>query len=62
MKSLISEVVIEQYPKLKSSLLDEGPTQHKVIQKGSGLNIYLQDSMSHAQIAKDTKINFHSWL
>lgn len=54
--------MIEQYPKLKSSLLDKDPTQHKVIQKGSGLNIYLQDSMSHAQIAKDTKINFHSWL
>lgn len=40
MKSLIDEVTIEQYPKFKNSLLDEDPTQHKVIQKGSGLNIY----------------------
>lgn len=62
MKFLIDEVTIEQYPKFKNLFLDEDPTQHEVIQKGSGLNIYLRNSLSHAHITKDTKINFHSWL
>lgn len=45
MKSLINEVAIEQYPKSKNSFSDEDPTEHKVIQKGSGLNIYLKNSV-----------------
>lgn len=44
------------------SLLGADPTQHKAIHKGSGLDVYLQNSLSHVQIGKNTKLNFQSWL